>query len=279
MKVSPTSSDNGIPPPGRTQGVISRLLDDLQGRGRLVTNLPELAAVSGLTALAVRRQLEHLVDKVSRLPSRPSCFLIIPPEHRLRGAPPIANWLGDYCRLRQQPYYVGLLSAAAMHGSAQQAVQITQVMTTVPTRSLTLGHVHIEFHVKQRLADTPLSQIKGLAAPLAVSSPEATALDLISFQQSVGGVARATEVIAGLLPAMTAEGWRRAIPFENTAVKQRMGYVLEVIGAQKYAKIIEASLPEKLRQVPLQSAAPSPGTGGQMPWLVEDNINLKESMN
>jgi hypothetical protein len=58
-----------------------------------------------------------------------------------------------------------------------------------------------------------------------------------------------------------------------------MGYVLEVIGAQKYAKIIEASLPEKLRQVPLQSAAPSPGTGGQMPWLVEDNINLKESMN
>lgn len=234
--------------------------------------------MSGLTSLAVRRQLEHLADGVTRLPSRPSCFLIIPPEHRLRGAPPIANWLGDYCRLRQQPYYVGLLSAAAMHGSAQQAVQITQVMTTAPTRALTLGYIHIEFHVKQRLADTPLTQIKGLAAPLAVSSPEATALDLMSFEQSIGGVARAADVIAGLLPAMSSEGWRRALPFENSAVKQRMGYVLEVLGAQRYAKIIEASLPTKLRRVPLQSAMPLLGTGYPGPWQVEDNIRLKESM-
>lgn len=278
MKVTLMSSPNALLSSARTQGVISRLLDDLQGRGRLVTSLNDLVAMSGLTPLAVRRQLEHLVDRVVRLPSRPSCFLIIPPEHRLRGAPPIANWLGDYYRLRQQPYYVGLLSAAAMHGSAQQAVQITQVITTVPTRALDLGHVHIEFHVKRRLADTPLAQIKGLAAPLAVSSPEATALDLMSFQQSVGGVARASDVIAGLLQAMTAEGWRRALPLENTAVKQRMGYVLEVLGANKYAKLVEASLPAKLRRVPLQSATPSLGTGWQAPWQVEDNIRLKESM-
>lgn len=278
MKVTLMSSPNALLSSARTQGVISRLLDDLQGRGRLVTSLNDLVAMSGLTPLAVRRQLEHLVDRVVRLPSRPSCFLIIPPEHRLRGAPPIANWLRDYYRLRQQPYYVGLLSAAAMHGSAQQAVQITQVITTVPTRALDLGHVHIEFHVKRRLADTPLAQIKGLAAPLAVSSPEATALDLMSFQKSVGGVARASDVIAGLLQAMTAEGWRRALPLENTAVKQRMGYVLEVLGANKYAKLVEASLPAKLRRVPLQSATPSLGTGWQAPWQVEDNIRLKESM-
>lgn len=262
----------------RTQGAISRLLDDLQGRGRLVTSLAELAAMSGLTTLAVRRQLEHLVSRVTRLPSRPSCFLIIPPEHRLRGAPPIASWLGDYYQLRQQPYYVGLLSAAAMHGSTQQAVQITQVMTTVPTQALDLGHVHIEFHVKQRLVDTPLTQIKGLAAPLAVSSPEATALDLISFQQSVGGVSRVAEVVAGLLPVMTAEGWRRTIPLETTAVKQRMGYILEVLGAKKYAKLIQASLPKKLHQVPLQFATLSHGKGWQVPWQVEDNIGLKESL-
>jgi hypothetical protein len=262
--------------PARVQGVISRLLDDLQGRGRLVASLPELAATSGLTPLAVSRQLAHLDDRVTRLPSRPSCFLITPPEHRLRGAPPIANWLGDYCRLRQQPYYVGLLSAAAMHGSGQQAVQITQVMTIAPTRTLILGRVHIEFHVKQNLVDTPLAQIKGLAAPLAVSSPEATALDLMSYQQSVGGVARAVEVIAGLLPAMTIEGWRRAVPLENTAVKQRMGYVLEALGAQKYAKILEASLPTKLHQVPLQSSTPSLGASCPAPWQIEDNIRLKE---
>jgi predicted transcriptional regulator of viral defense system len=166
-----------------------------------------------------------------------------------------------------------------MHGSAQQAVQITQVMTATPTRALDIGNVHIEFHVKQGLANTPLTQMKGLAAPLCVSSPEATALDLVSFQQSVGGVARAADVVAGLLPAMTTEGWRRALHLENIAVKQRMGYVLEVLGAQKYAKLVEASMPAKLRQVRLQSTMPSLGTDWQMPWQVEDNIRLKESMN
>ncbi len=262
------------PNPPRARGVVAVLLDQLQGRGQLVTSLPELAALSGLTSLAVKRQLEHLGDRVARLPGRPSCFLIVPPEHRARGAPPVAYWLADYCRLRQKPYYVGLLSAAALHGSAQQAVQLTQVLTTTPTRPLNAGSVRIEFHVKERLADTPLTSIKGLAAPLAVSSPEATALDLLAFQHCVGGVARATDVVAGLLPVMTAEGWRRALPFSPVVVRQRMGYVLDTLGAHRFANLVQASLPSKLRPVLLQSATPSLGMGVQLPWQVDDNVDL-----
>ena len=258
----------------RAQGVVAHLLDQLQVRGQLVASLPELVAKTGLTTLAVKRQLEHLADKVVRLPGRPSCFLIVPPEHRPRGAPPVSYWLADYCLLRQKPYYVGLLSAAALHGSAQQAVQVTQVMTTAPTRTLVAGSVHIEFHVKQRVLYTPLTSIRGLTAPLAVSSPEATTLDLLAFHHCVGGVARAAEVVAGLVPAMTAEGWRRALPFAPVVVRQRAGYVLDTLGAQRFAKLVQASLPSKLRPVLLQSATPSRGTGGQLPWQVEDNVGL-----
>lgn len=267
------------PYPPRAHGVVAALLDQLQGRGQLVASLPELESLSGLTALAVKRQMERLADRVVRLPGRPSCFLIVPPEHRGRGAPPVAYWLADYCRLRQKPYYVCLLSAAALHGSAQQAVQLTQVLTTTPTRALIAGSVHVEFHVKERLADTPLTSIKGLAAPLAVSSPEATALDLLAFQHCVGGVARAANVIAGLLPAMTVNGWRRALPFSRVVVRQRTGYVLEALGARRFANLVQASLPSKLRSVLLQSATPSLGTGGQLPWQVDDNVGLQGELN
>ncbi|WP_172979047.1 MULTISPECIES: type IV toxin-antitoxin system AbiEi family antitoxin [unclassified Thiomonas] len=191
----------------------------------------------------------------------------------------MAYWLADYCRLRQKPYYVGLLSAAALHGSAQQAVQLTQVMTTTPTRALEVGGVHVEFHVKQRLLDTPLTPIKGLAAPLAVSSPEATALDLLAFQHCVGGVALAAEVVAGLLPVMTAVGWRSALSSAPVPVRQRTGYVLDTLGAHRFAKLVQASLPSKLRPVLLQSATPSLGTGGQLPWQVDDNAGLKGALN
>ena len=266
------------PPHARISGLVALLLDQLQGRWQLVASVPELQALSGLSPLAVRRQLEHLTDRVVRLPGRPSCFLVVPPEHRLRGAPPAAYWLADYFRLRQKPYYVGLLSAAALHGSAQQAVQLTQVLTTTPTRAVEVGSVRVEFHVKESLLDTPLTPIRGLAAPLAVSSPEATALDLLAFQRCVGGVVRAAEVVAGMLPAMSAAGWRRALPHAPQAVRQRAGYVLDVLGAHRFAKLVQASLPSKLHGVLLQPATPSLGTSERLPWRVEDNVGLQGAL-
>ena len=64
MKKTTPSLTNIPLPLVRTQGVVSRLLDELQGRGRLVASLDELATMSGLTPLAVRRQLEHLAESV-----------------------------------------------------------------------------------------------------------------------------------------------------------------------------------------------------------------------
>lgn len=240
-----------------------------------MTSLPDLAATSGLSALAVKRQIEHLADRVVRLPGRPSSYLIIAPEHRRRGAPPVDFWFGDYCRVRNRPYYVGLLSAAALHGSAQQAVQLTQIMTDSATRAFSIGDVHVEFHVKQHLLETPLTPIRGLASPLAVSSPEATALDLIAFQHCVGGIARATEVITGLLPVMTNDGWHRALKYAPMTVRQRTGYVLETIGAHRFATTVQITLPPKLRPVLLQHATAARGSDVEQPWQVIDNVGLK----
>jgi hypothetical protein len=145
----------------RHRGLVSCLLDEAQARGRLVVSVDELVASSKLTPLAVKRQLEHVAERVTRLPGRPSSYLIVPPEHRARGAPPMDSWLGDYFRLREQPYYLGLLSAAAMHGSSHQAVQVTQVMTLPPMRPMQVGRLLIQFHVKASLERTPLTELGG----------------------------------------------------------------------------------------------------------------------
>ena len=263
------------PPRVYRHGIVANLLDQLQARGCLVASLPYLADTSRLSPLAVKRQIEHLANRVVRLPGRPSAYLIVAPEHRKRGAPPVDFWLADYCRVHDKPYYVGLLSATALHGSAQQAVQLTQVMTSSVTRAFSVGNVHVEFHVKQHLLDTPLTPIRGLASPLAVSSPEATALDLIAFQHCVGGIARATDVIAGLLPAMTTEGWQRALKYAPLTVRQRTGYVLETLGAKRFATTTQITLPPKLRSVLLQNATPTRGTDLELPWQVIDNVGLK----
>ena len=96
----PTSQDTK----GPTRGRMARLLDDLQARGDLVVSVDDAAEQSTLSRIAVQRQLERLAPRVTRLPGRPAAFLIVPPEHRLRGAPPVAAWLDDYFRARGQRY-------------------------------------------------------------------------------------------------------------------------------------------------------------------------------
>ena len=53
-----------------------------------------------------------------------------------------------------------------------------------------IGRLHLDFYVKAALTKTPLSRLPGLPAPLAVSTPEATALDLVAYSHRIGGVSR-----------------------------------------------------------------------------------------
>jgi hypothetical protein len=116
---------------------------------------------------------------------------------------------------------------------------------------------------------------------MAVSSPEATALDLVAFNASVGGIVRAAQVIFGLLPAMDIAGLKKALAAETTTTtKQRLGYILETIGASKLARIVAANLPERTARILLQPWAVSTKDrpGAVLPWNVMDNINLSKEL-
>ena len=191
----------------------------------------------------------------------------------------MAAWLDAYMKLRGQRYYVALLSAAAFHGATQQASQVMQLITEFALRPIEVGRVRIESHVKHHGWGTPLSELAGLAAPLAVSTPEATALDLIAFNNRIGGIRRAAEVIAEMRSAFTVHGLRKALVAEQqTALKQRFGYVLEVLGMERMAAEVRRVLPERCAVTALQTHAPTqlPRSAAAHPWWILDNVQLKE---
>lgn len=258
-------------------GVVGQLLDQSLARGRFVVSVEELVKSSQLTSLAVKRQLDRLGPRVARLPGSGAVYLLIPPEHQLRGSPPVAAWLDNYFKRRGQRYYVGLLSAAVMYGSSKQAVQTTQIIVAKPTRPFDLGRVHVDFFVKSHLELTPFAELPGLPAPLAISTPEATAIDLIVFGHAIGGIARAAEVIDGMRKSMTAAGMRQALASESrNPVKQRLGYVLEVLGMEKLVPAVWHSIHSEAKSIMLQThtvGAPARGTTPSR-WKVIDNIGL-----
>ena len=81
----------------------------------------------------------------------------------------------------KEPYYVGLLSAAEIHGAAHQRPQIFQVMAARRRRTIKCGEVRIEFCVRRNLDKIPCAKHKVTTGYLRVSSPEATAFDLIGY--------------------------------------------------------------------------------------------------
>jgi hypothetical protein len=255
----------------RLVGWADAFLDQQLTLGRVAFPLADLVKETGLSATAARNQLLRLENRVARVSPRQQFFLIVSPEHRAMGAPPVAWWLHDYFAWLGQPYYLALQSAASSLGSNPQALQVTQVMTRIPRREIEIGRIRIQFFVKRTVEQTPTQPLANAFAPLLVSTPEATAFDLIRYAARIGGIGRAAETIAPLLPLMRATELCRVLKIEDEiATAQRLGFVLEKLKATDLAKVVQDWLPSNLILVPLV-----PGLRGDAPeikrWKILNN--------
>ena len=239
--------------------------------GHVAFPLADLVKATGLSVTAARNQLLRLKKQVTRVSPRHQFFLIVSPEHRAMGAPPVAWWLHDYFQWLGEPYYLALQSAASSLGSNPQALQVTQVMARIPRRPLAINRIRIQFFVKRTVEQTPTQSLANAFAPLQVSTPEATAFDLIRYAARIGGIGRVAETIAPLLPLLRPVELRRVLKIEDEpATAQRLGFVLEKLRATDLAKIVENWLPSDLVFVPLV-----PGVRGAAPkvkrWRIFNN--------
>ena len=242
----------------RQIGAAESFIEGRLSLGRVAFSLAELTRESGLSAIAAKCQLLRIPGKIVRVSRRQPFFLIVGPEHRSMGAPPATWWLQDYFDWLGRPYYLALQTAASSFGSNPQALQVTQVMTDHPRRPIMVGRVQVRFFVKSGIGRTPTQQLAQAPAPLCISTREATAFDLIRYATSIGGIERAAETIAPLLPELRVRELKRVLDAENEpAIAQRLGFVIESGGAKKLADAVHDWLPEKLATVPLHPRPPS----------------------
>lgn len=263
---------------GYRHGAASDFVDRLRQRGRVSFPLPELEGSAGLSTIAARRQLARLGTRVTRVAPRQEFFLIIDPEHRAFGAPPPAWWLDSYFRWLERPYYLALQSAAAEYGSTAQAIQVTQVMTDRPRREIELGRLRLRFFVKRATATTPKQALAQAHAPLLVSTPAATIIDLVRYASRVGGIARAAETFLPLLGRLDHADFARALEDVEIPTLQRLGYLFERLGRRSLANTVHARLPRALRPVPLELPMPVDDSGVTTSerWSVRVNAAVED---
>jgi predicted transcriptional regulator of viral defense system len=131
--------------------------------------------------------------------------------------------------LGQPDYYVGWLAAAALHGAAHHAPQVTQVATGRPIRDRVVGRIRVRCLTRSALADVPIVDHMARSGPVRVSSPEATLMDLAADLAEAGGIDNVANVVAKLADERgvdVAEVVRLARS-RPAAVGRRLGWLLE----------------------------------------------------
>jgi len=210
---------------GRT---LEAWLDSLQAQGRYTFTSAEAIAKSGLTAESIRKALRRLSQQARIFRLKEYFFSIVPPEYRTAGAPPPTWIIRELMAAMRQPYYVALLSAAALHGASHQQPQIFQVMTDRPTRAIRVGRTHLHFYTTQYMAAAATVEMKTPTGAVRVSTPETTAVDLVRFAKSAGHLDHVAAVIKELAPQMDARRLLAAVrSVGDVPNAQRLGYVLE----------------------------------------------------
>src|SRR3546814_3709915 len=96
-------------------------------------------------------------------------------------------------------------------------------MTSSPRAAITLGRLKIVFLRKRALTATPQLTVTGGQAPFQVSTPEATALDLVRYMKQSGGISRVVQIIADLAPQMKVPAFKGALEAQQeiTVIQDR----------------------------------------------------------
>ncbi len=206
-------------------------VDARQSRGLYFFIRDEALSDLKMTEPAFRKSVSRLADKGRVVRIHSGFYCIIPLEYKASGLIPPEWFIDDLMAHIGQPYYVGLLSAAVLHGAGHQQPQQFQVVTTKALREIRTRRLSIRFFVKKRHSATKVSRIKAHTGYVAVSTPEATAIDLIRYARFLGGLDRVLTVLQELAETMTAAGLVEAAEADgNVAFAQRLGWLLEKVG-------------------------------------------------
>ena len=252
-------------------------VDAKQSRGIYFFIREEALRELKMTEMAFRKSVSRLADKGRVVRIRSGFYSIVPLEYEASGTVPPEWFVDDLMAYIGQPYYVGLLSAAVLHGAAHQQPQQFHVVTTKALREIRTGTLAIRFFVKKKLSATPLSRLKVHTGYVAVSTPEATALDVVRYARFIGGLDRTFTVLQELGEPITSTGLVKAAKADgNLAFAQRLGWLLEKAGYARLTDALARWIDEKKPfPVKLEPSLPVKGATLNNRWSLMVNTDVE----
>jgi len=251
-------------------------LSQLMQGGRYIFTSQDAGNALGVSRDAAKLSLNRLRRKGEIASPARGFYVIVPPEYRALGCLPADQFIPELMAQNGLPYYVGLLSAAQYHGAAHHRPQTFQVMLGKARKPIECGKVRVVFHVRKRIADVPMQSLNTPRGTIAISTPAATAFDLIGYEAQIGGLDAVATILIELAEKIDAAKLVELAPTVPLPWVQRLGYLLEHIGEASKAELLKDFVRKHARETTtLQPSTPSDDQPRNRDWKLIVNTDIE----
>ncbi|TWI25364.1 type IV toxin-antitoxin system AbiEi family antitoxin domain-containing protein [Mesorhizobium tianshanense] len=229
------------------RSALSSYMAGLLAAGRLVFTGGEAAEALGVGRGAFLDAAERLQRRRHLLNPRQDFYVVVPPQFASWGAPPPPWYIDALMRHTGEPYYVGLLKAAELHGATHQAVMEFQVVTGKRLSKIRAGRNLIAFYYRKDMAAVAdgIEDRKTDTGTMRVSGAALTALDLLRYPRAAGGLDNVATVLADLAEKIDDHQLGALSAAAERPIVQRLGYLLDRLGHGERASAMHSGLMER----------------------------------
>ncbi len=265
----------------RNKNYLLTWIEKQQSWGKYVFSLEQVRKdFPDLSEAAIILSLTRLSRKNRIISIYKGFYLIVPPEYAARGVLPPLNFIDSLMTFVGKPYYVALLSAAALHGASHQQPQEFFVVTTFKQLTTKKKGIRINYIIKKNIPFNLLEKRKTESGYVNISSPALTATDLVYYNNRVGGINRVCTVINELSEAIKPENITKEL-LETITVPtiQRLGYIFDRIVSQpelaEKLYNISSNLKKTFYKQPLKAGGKRSGFETDEKWGIIINTTIE----
>ena len=248
----------------------------LASEGRYTFTTTRAREALGTSEVATQAALRRLKARGDIATPARGFHVIVPPEYRLLGCLPAGEFVPELMDYLQAPYYAGVLTAAEIHGAAHHKPQVFQVVTDRNRRPLGAGGVRLAFIAKADVEATPTFEQATDRGYLRVSTPEATAFDLVTYAGHAGGLDNVATVLAELAGRLEHDKLTALARNVSMATTQRLGWLLERVGHPSVAQPLASYVCENKPTIaPLRAGRTMRGSPRDFKWRLGINADVE----
>lgn len=221
----------------RFGGMETKLLFWLEENEKSIFTFAQARAAIGGTVASAKNVLKRLKKKKRVIPLQKGIYLFAPLKSGKEG-----HWSEDAFLVAKklagkENYYIGFLSAMNHYGMTEQIPVIVHVVLTRQKKTIEAVGAKFVFTKKKELGEITMEKIHG--EEIAFSSIEQTIIDGLAFPQYCLGISEVAKAINASRKAMNFEKLLEMAKHSSTAVRGRLGYILEQLGLKTHAKKLE----------------------------------------